>query len=128
MPPSQRAVALSSAPRPRQRRQRGCVDVNVLISSEVASAAKAEALQTSRRTFWRTYEDWLATADTHDIDQLEIALLPHAQHVRHITLAISDAMRDPTACGLIPISLSAALVTAGWLAEPPHRWSSDRPS
>lgn len=128
MPAFQQAVALPCAPRPRKLRNRGCVAVNVLIPSEVAAAAQAEALQSSRRTFWRTYEDWLAMADSNDIDQLEFALLPHAQHVRHITLAISDAMRDPTACGLIPISLSAALVTAGWLAEPPRLSSSDRPS
>lgn len=126
MNPLRQISAKPASSQTRQVRDTVRNGVNALVPSEVAATVKNEVLQTSRRIFWRTYEDWLVTAANDEIDQLEIALQPHAQHVRPITLAISDAMRDPTACGQIPISLSAALVTAGWNVEPPRRLSSSR--
>jgi hypothetical protein len=83
-----------------------------------ALSTPPDLIQACRRVFWRTYQDWLATADDVDIEQLERALQPHAQHVRPVTRAISDAMRDPSACAEIPLSLRAALVRVGWQMEP----------
>ena len=108
----------------RQVRDTVRAGVSALVPSELAPTVVP--LPESRRIFWRTYQDWLASADDVEIEQLEFALQPHAQHVRPVSLAISDALRDPTACGQIPISLSAALVTAGWQIEPPRRPSSSR--
>ncbi len=113
---------------PRMRRVRDTVraGASLLVPSPTGQTAPTDLIQASRRVFWRTYQDWLSTAEDVEVEQLERALQPHAQHVRPVTLAISDAMRDPTACGQIPISLSAALVNAGWQIEPSRKASFSR--
>ncbi|MGM9489616.1 hypothetical protein [Ideonella sp. YS5] len=86
-----------------------------------SSATPADlCLDDNRHAFWLAFLDWQSSASPEDLAALSQALAPHAQHVRPIHRAISDALQDPQTAFLLPFDLTRRLEHAGWKLEHKH--------
>lgn len=73
---------------------------------------------TDRKRFWAGYLQWLSTATDAESDQLQRVLSRHAQHVRPVDVAVSDALFDPVDQRQLPPTLLATLVDHDWRPRP----------
>lgn len=90
-------------------------------TSPVAAATQPDR----RKVFWHAYLDWLATATEAETDQLELALLGHAHHVRPLMDVVNDAFRTRERALELPHTLLVCLYASGWrplVLNPRNDW------
>lgn len=85
--------------------------------AQVRCVALPSPLVTNRRAFWGAFLSWQSTASAEALAGLHETLAQHAQHVRPIHGALSDALLDPDAASKLPVDLLILLHQHGWKAE-----------
>ncbi len=116
-----------------QSKRLSLVQAAQVTQSQLTSATSPALVQIStdrRKLFWRAYLTWQATATADEMEQLELILAEHAQQVRPLMDALSDALsvasRLRETSLQLPSTLLAELLACGWKPAPgrsraPHK-------
>jgi len=110
-----------------QSKHLSLVQAAQVTQSQLSSASSPALVQIStdrRKLFWRAYLTWQATASADEMEQLELILAEHAQQVRPLMDALSDALSETQRLRETtpqpPPTLLAELQACGWRPAPGH--------